>query len=71
MMIERQFAVTIERQPEGGYLVPVPALPGCYTEGRLWSRKAGGMATDTIRSRCARLRKHGEPIPQLKVNRSR
>jgi len=29
-----QFTVIIERQPEGEYLVPVPALPGCYTEGR-------------------------------------
>jgi translation initiation factor IF-1 len=29
---EYLFTVIIERQPEGEYLVSVPALPGCYTE---------------------------------------
>jgi predicted RNase H-like HicB family nuclease len=31
-----QFAMVIDRQPEGGYLVTVPALPGCFTEVRIW-----------------------------------
>jgi predicted RNase H-like HicB family nuclease len=57
-----QFTVIIERQPEGEYLVAVPALPGCYTEGRTLE-EAREMATDAIRAYCASLLKHGEPIP--------
>jgi antitoxin HicB len=57
-----QFTVIFERQPEGGYLVSVPALPGCYTEGRTLE-EAYEMATDAIRAYCASLRKHGEPVP--------
>jgi antitoxin HicB len=57
-----QFTVIIDRQPEGGYLVTVPALPGCYTEGRTLE-EAHKMAADAIRAYCASLLKHGEPIP--------
>ena len=57
-----QFTVIIDRQPEGGYLVTVPALPGCYTEGRTLE-EAHEMAADAIRAYCASLLKHGEPIP--------
>ena len=57
-----QFTVIIERQPEGEYLVTVPALPGCVTEGRTLE-EARTMATDAIGAYCASLRKHDEPIP--------
>jgi len=57
-----QFTVIMERQPEGEYLVSVPALPGCYTEGRTLE-EAREMAADAIRAYCASLLKHGEPIP--------
>jgi predicted RNase H-like HicB family nuclease len=57
-----QFTVIIERQPEGEYLVTVPALPGCYTEGRTLE-EAREMAADAIRAYCASLLKHGDPIP--------
>ncbi len=57
-----QFTVIIERQPEGEYLVSVPALPGCYTEGRTLE-EAREMATDAIRAYCTSLIKHGEPVP--------
>jgi antitoxin HicB len=57
-----QFTVIIERQPEGEYLVSVPALPGCYTEGHTLE-EAREMAADAIRAYCASLLKHGEPIP--------
>jgi antitoxin HicB len=56
------FTVIIERQPEGEYLVSVPALPGCYTEGSTLE-EARLMAADAIRAYCASLVKHGEPIP--------
>jgi predicted RNase H-like HicB family nuclease len=61
-MSEYKFTIVIERQPEGEYLVSVPALPGCYTEGRTLE-EARSMAQDAIQSYCASLRKHGEPIP--------
>jgi predicted RNase H-like HicB family nuclease len=57
-----QFTVIIERQPEGEYLVSVPALPGCYTEGRTLE-EAREMAADAIRAYCVSLLKHGELIP--------
>ncbi len=57
-----QFTIIIERQPEGGYLVSVPALPGCYTEGRTLE-EAREMAADAIRAYCISLRKQGEPVP--------
>ena len=56
------FTVIVDHQPEGGYLVTVPALPGCYTEGRTLE-KAHEMAADAIRAYCANLLKHGELIP--------
>ena len=61
-MTAHQFTIIIERQPEGEYLVSVPALPGCYTEGRTLE-EAREMAADAIRAYCASLLKHGEPIP--------
>jgi len=61
-MSVHQFTVIIERQPEGEYLVSVPALQGCYTEGRTLE-EAREMAADAIRAYCASLIKHGEPVP--------
>lgn len=52
------FTIIIERQPEGEYLVSVPALPGCYTEGRTLE-EARTMAADTIRAYYASLLKRG------------
>jgi len=59
-MTAHQFTIIIERQPEGEYLVSVPALPGCYTEGRTL-KEARDMAADAIRAYCTSLIKHGEP----------
>ena len=61
-----QFTIIMDRQPEGGYLVTVPALPGCFTEGRTWE-EAYEMATDAIRAYCASLLRHGEPIPVVSL----
>lgn len=62
-MKEYLFTIIIERQPEGEYLVSVPALPGCYTEGHTLE-EARTMATDAIRAYCTSLLKHGDPIPE-------
>ena len=61
-MQKLDFTIIIDRQPEGEYLVTVPALPGCFTEGATLE-EARTMATDAIRAYCASLIKHGEPIP--------
>ena len=39
----------IERQPEGEYMVSVPVLPGCDTEGRTFE-EAPETAADAIRA---------------------
>ena len=61
-MQEYEFIILIERQPEGEYLVTIPALPGCYTEGSTLE-EAKTMAADAIQAYCASLLKHGEPLP--------
>ena len=32
-LMRRSFAVVIERDPDGGLIASVPALPGCHTQG--------------------------------------
>lgn len=31
--MQRSFAVILHPQPEGGYFVKAPGLPGCYSQG--------------------------------------
>lgn len=62
VMRDCQFTIIIDRQPEGEYLVSVPALPGCYTEGSSLE-ESREIAADAIRAYCASLAKHGEPVP--------
>jgi antitoxin HicB len=57
-----EYTIIIERQPEGEYLVTVPALPGCFTEGQTLE-EARTMAVDAITAYLASLRQHDEPIP--------
>jgi len=57
-----RFTVVFEKAQEGGYIVRVPALPGCMTQGETLEQ-AERMARDAIRAYLASLKKHGEPIP--------
>ena len=57
-----QFHIVFRPEPEGGFTVLVPALPGCISYGRDL-REAKKMIFDAIRGYIASLRKHGEPIP--------
>lgn len=59
---ERQFTVIFRPEPEGGFTVFVPALPGCISYGRTL-KEARRMAADAIEGYIASLRKHGEPVP--------
>ena len=54
--------VIYEPQPEGGYTVTVPALPGCDTEGDTLD-EARRMAQDAIRGCCESLLADGLALP--------
>jgi predicted RNase H-like HicB family nuclease len=57
-----RYTVVFEREPDGGYVVTVPALPGCVSQGD--TRQA---ALDNIREAILAyveaLRKVGDPVP--------
>lgn len=57
-----RFNIVLRPEPEGGFTVVVPALPGCVTHGRTLS-EAKEMARDAISAYIESLKKHGEPIP--------
>ena len=67
-MTKYNFTVVYEKQRDGSYVVSVPALPGCHTEGRTFE-EAQKMVTEAIRSYVGSLLKHGEPVPVDMFNR--
>jgi antitoxin HicB len=56
------FNIVLRPEPEGGFTVVVPALPGCVTYGRTLA-EAKKMAKDAISGYIESLRKRNEPIP--------
>lgn len=56
------YNIVIKPEPEGGYTVIVPSLPGCVTYGKDLA-EAKVMAQDAITAYIASLKKHKEPIP--------
>lgn len=56
------YTVLYEPQPEGGFTVVVPALPGCVTQGETLEQ-AREMAGDAIRAYCESLLADGESLP--------
>ena len=56
------YRVLLETAEEGGYVVSVPALPGCLTQGETYE-EAIEMAKDAIAGYLNSLIKHGDPIP--------
>lgn len=57
-----KYTVIFEPAEEGGYVVSVPALPGCVTEGDTLE-EAMEMVKDAISGYITSLKKHGESIP--------
>ena len=57
------YTAVFEPQPEGGYTVVVPALPGCITEGDSM-KEARKMASDAIKAYCESLLKDNLPLPK-------
>ena len=62
-----QFNVIFKAEPEGGFTVSVPSLPGCITYGHTL-QEAKKMSADAINCYIASLKKHKEPIPSDENN---
>lgn len=56
------YRVLLREEPEGGYTVTVPSLPGCITYGETVA-DAIAMAREAIELYIESLVAHGEPIP--------
>ena len=58
-----KYTVILERDEEGYFVVSVPALHGCLTQGKT-KEEALENAKEAIESYIGSLRKHNEPIPE-------
>ncbi len=56
------YTVLFEPAEEGGYVVRVPALPGCVTQGETLD-EAREMAADAILGHIEALAATGQPVP--------
>lgn len=59
----RTYTIVVEPEETGGYLVTVPALPGCFTQGRTLD-ECRERAAEAIEVHIAGLQADGEPIPE-------
>ncbi len=57
-----RYQICLRAEPEGGFTVIVPSLPGCITWGRNLNH-ARKMAKDAIGLYLSSLKKHGDSIP--------
>ncbi len=62
MMETLNYRVILRKEPEGGYTVNVPSLPGCITYGDT-VEEAMEMAKEAISLYIESLKDHGEEIP--------
>lgn len=61
-MKQLTYRIFLNREPEGGYTVNVPTLPGCITYGETVD-KAIAMAREAIELYIESLVAHNEPVP--------
>ncbi|HKK82460.1 MAG TPA: type II toxin-antitoxin system HicB family antitoxin [Prolixibacteraceae bacterium] len=61
-MKQLTYRVLLNKEPEGGYTVTVPSLPGCVTYGDTIDDSIS-MAKEAIELYIESLKEHGEPIP--------
>lgn len=61
-MAQRTYRILLTKEPEGGYTVNVPALPGCVTYGENVDH-AMSMAQEAIELYVETLKADGEPVP--------
>lgn len=65
MAAEREFDVVLEAAEEGGFVVSVPDLPGCWTQGETRD-EALGNAKEAIAAYLDALEELGRPLPRPK-----
>jgi predicted RNase H-like HicB family nuclease len=58
------YKIMLQKEPEGGYTVVVPALPGCITYGEN-EDEAPAMAKEAIDIYLEELQSRGEPFPDI------
>jgi antitoxin HicB len=58
----RTYRITLKKEPEGGYTVTVPALPGCITYGKDVD-EAIAMAEEATALYIEELNARGEEVP--------
>jgi len=64
-MKKLSYNVIFRPEPEGGFTVIVPSLPGCITYGKDL-QEAKKMAVDAIKGYIISLKKHKESVPSDK-----
>jgi antitoxin HicB len=57
-----KYRVEIEEDEEGTFVVHVPALPGCISEGKT-RKEALENIKDAMKGYIESLEKHGDPVP--------
>ena len=57
-----RYTVILEQETDGGYVVNVPALPGCVSQGDTHSEALENIK-DAIVGYLESLKKRGEPVP--------
>jgi len=57
------YKIVLVPEPDGGFSVLVPALPGCYSQGEM-REQAIEMAKEAIGLHIESMREQGEAIPQ-------
>ena len=58
----RTYTIVVEPEDTGGYMVLVPALPGCFTQGATLG-ECRERAAEAIAVHIAGLEADGEPVP--------
>ncbi len=58
-----KYTAVFEPAEEGGYIVSVPSLPGCFTQGET-IKDAQEMAKDAIEGHLAVMKEEGLEIPR-------
>ncbi len=59
----RTYTIVVEPEETGGFMVSVPALPGCFTQGHSLD-ECRDRAAEAIAVHIAGLEADGEPVPK-------
>ena len=57
-----RYTVVLEQEPDGGFVVSVPALPGCVSQGHTRDEALANIR-EAIELYVETLREAGEPVP--------